>query len=584
MSGPDVAGLAIATTQLCCALAKGLYSIIQEVRSASEDARQVQDSLVTLHQRLYQVQCLFERNVPQDPLEQDYRNSIFGVLEAINKDLDTLRNKLRLDVILAAKGSRKQTTWVVVQRMFEEADIREVKARLGRSEEVLQSHFMILSLFLCWKTRDDVAELTSTIRPVLARLFQDAKATEQRQRSETASLLSSRTIHQGSAGNDTDVDTVLGSESDRDYQGAVDMWQHQFEDMIKSVKDLSLHETPRPKFVPSVLNQDFDDRVGSDIPNSVEDSEVHSSQTPQPSPTTSTTDAAPEDINEGTDGVDPRDWCKSQGFEVDKPGFRYDVSDDAAPDVLKGVSPIHQAIKKGETSVLGQMLSSPGYNVDVRLRSKHDDATPLLLACSERKAEAVELLLSKQARIDTRDCTDQTGLHLCQSSSPGGIEVARVLIEHKNPWPSKLSVNATDKYKTTAAHLAARVGDAEMVEYLVGKGADPNSQQLDGSTPLMVALKYTMDYAKIKRIIDILVKHNANLALKNKQNENAVLVAQRYSERSVIKYLQAQMRLMNSDRGSSRRTSEQDCGVQAHRAKFSILTGFHRGTRMVGFS
>ena len=84
--------------------------------------------------------------MPQDPLEQDYRNSIFGVLEAINKDLDTLRNKLRLDAILAAKGSRKQTTWAVVQRMFEEADIREIKARLGRCEEVLQSHFMILSL------------------------------------------------------------------------------------------------------------------------------------------------------------------------------------------------------------------------------------------------------------------------------------------------------------------------------------------------------------------------------------------------------------------------------------------------------
>ncbi|KAF4958983.1 hypothetical protein FSARC_10886 [Fusarium sarcochroum] len=547
MSGLEAAGLALAATQICQSLANTLFSLIQEVRGASEDARKTQDSLARLHLRLDQVHRLFERNVPQDPLEKDYRDSIFGVLETINKDLVTLRDKLRLDKILGAQRSSKHATWAVVQRRFEGDDIKEIKVRLGRSEALLHSHFMMLSLFLCYKTQDDVAELSSTIRPVLALLLQNARATEQRQRSETVSLRFSRMFQQVSDDTDTDVDTVLGSESDRDYQGAFDTWQHQSEDMIESVKSLSSPEISRSNYVPSVMNQDFNDQVAPDVQDPVE---RHLSQTSQHSPLISTTDDAPDD----TVGGYSRTWCIAQGYDVSKPGFRYDVGDDAAPGDLKGVSPIHHAIKMGEMSILKHMLSLPDCDMEVRLRSIDDDATPLLLACSQRKVEAVKLLLSKHAQIEATDCTGKTSLHLCQSSSSGGTEVARLLLEHENA--ECLDVEAKDKYSMTAAHIAARVGDSDMLDYLVGKmRADPNSQQLDGSTPLMVALKSNITTATKRKIIRVLVKHNANLAIVNNKQENAERVAKRYSERDVYKYLQAQI---SSDKGNSRRTSEQD--------------------------
>jgi ankyrin repeat protein len=66
----------------------------------------------------------------------------------------------------------------------------------------------------------------------------------------------------------------------------------------------------------------------------------------------------------------------------------------------------------------------------------------------------------------------------------GDLEKARLLVDHG------ADINALDEeYRSTPLGVAARWGNAEMVEFLLSRGADPNLSGAPWSTPLVWARK-----------------------------------------------------------------------------------------------
>ncbi|KAF5713244.1 ankyrin repeat [Fusarium mundagurra] len=481
----------------------------------------MQDTLSVLHTRLDQVRALFDANVPQARLERDFRVSIDRALENIHRDLELLSGKLQIHVILEAKGSKRLETWYALQRKFQSDDIRNIKERLAGSEEILQSHFLMLSIYISYKTRDEVTDFKVLLRPILQKLLFYATHMEERQRPQVAE---SRSIkkHQHATDAHGASNTFPEDDSDRKYHDAFETWKHISEDMIMSIDDPPWHQVSNSKYVPSILNESRD---GASIIPTARDLEETNGVSPSSrlglglSRVEEIPDQPPEDVTE-----ELIDWCKEQGYPVKASNFRCDLICETAPSALKGIAPIHQAIKTHNMAVLEKMLSQD-CNIEVCLKDGSQDLTPFLLACSELNAPAVKLLLAKGAKADAVDRKRQTGLHLCQSSKVDGRPVAKLLLQ--DPKAIALNVNAQDQHGITATHIAARVGDVKMLEYLLRdqpgkKVADANAQQQDGSTPLMVAL--TSPILNKKEVIDVLLRCS-DLSVKNKKGEDAKKVA-----------------------------------------------------------
>ena len=61
--------------------------------------------------------------------------------------------------------------------------------------------------------------------------------------------------------------------------------------------------------------------------------------------------------------------------------------------------------------------------------------------------------------------------------------------EAKQEFAMPSDINAVDEDGNTVLHIAAQVDDADLITYFIFKGADPELKNLDGDTPLHVAIK-----------------------------------------------------------------------------------------------
>lgn len=247
------------------------------------------------------------------------------------------------------------------------------------------------------------------------------------------------------------------------------------------------------------------------------------------------------------------EWCRKQGFQVDKEGFGYHVCATNVSGRLKGFSPVHQAVKMNAVDQLKHMLAF-SCNLEYRLETSHDDPTPLLLACSERNTEAVRILLDKGASVGAKDCAGMNGLHRCQTSVPGGTEIARLLLKHTKS--GRMDIEEKDHNGKTAVHLAAQMGNVPMLEFLLNpkRGADPNARQSDGSTPIMVAVLSSIDNKK--NVVNVLLKNKADISIQNKNQQTVQDIAKRQGEKVIALLLNAHAEDSTSQRGEPRRGSE----------------------------
>ena len=189
---------------------------------------------------------------------------------------------------------------------------------------------------------------------------------------------------------------------------------------------------------------------------------------------------------------------------------------------------LHVALKSDHNkAALVSILLEAGANIEERgLYSR----TPLLHAAGltisrehvdeqqarQERREVVAVLLEHGAKVNARDESRRTALHLALRQK-GGVELVEMLLEHGadvNVRPPPLheavsryrdtpelvrllldkgaDVNATDSEGRTALHRGVYWG-VELVRLLLDKGADVNATDSEGRTPLYHSLRSDSD-------------------------------------------------------------------------------------------
>jgi hypothetical protein len=156
------------------------------------------------------------------------------------------------------------------------------------------------------------------------------------------------------------------------------------------------------------------------------------------------------------------------------------------------------AAQEGEIDVVHELVQEEGIDVNAKDES---GLTALHFSCKKDQFAIINLLLDNGANVDVRDSGGWTPLHLALKN----VEVARLLV-------SKGGANVNAKINfggQTTLHLAVKIADIAMIRFLLNKGADLNSKDKYGWTPLHHAcFHYCRHRCSVHyEIIDILVQN-----------------------------------------------------------------------------
>ena len=105
----------------------------------------------------------------------------------------------------------------------------------------------------------------------------------------------------------------------------------------------------------------------------------------------------------------------------------------------------------------------------------------LIQAVQQNNSEAVEILLTADADVNTTLCDGTTPLMV--ASREGYTEVVRLLLKEN------ITIDATSKTGETAIYKASKQGHSTIVRILLKAGANPRIQGNKGQTPLIAAIK-----------------------------------------------------------------------------------------------
>jgi ankyrin repeat protein len=193
------------------------------------------------------------------------------------------------------------------------------------------------------------------------------------------------------------------------------------------------------------------------------------------------------------------------------------------------ITDVRVAALAGRADAAGRLLKENPRSVNITGEWKR---TALHLAAERGHAAVIAVLLRNGASPEARDFTPgATALH--HAAAWGHVEAARALlagkadvraaIEHSKEQPvhlaamnghramidlllaHKADLNAPTEYSPSLLHKCVQKDDADMLAYLLKKGARPDIRDEDGPTPLHAALeKRRWDMARI------LLRHGAN--------------------------------------------------------------------------
>jgi ankyrin repeat protein len=142
--------------------------------------------------------------------------------------------------------------------------------------------------------------------------------------------------------------------------------------------------------------------------------------------------------------------------------------------LLSNGADVNAKKQSDDTPLLMAALAGPEH-LEKHLSTEGDDVTTDT-AVYLRELEKFKSLLKNDTKVDSRNLTDATPLHL--TALDGNIELTELLIANS------ADVNAKCKFGETPLHFAAGGGHKEIVELLIENGANINATDYQRHTPL----------------------------------------------------------------------------------------------------
>lgn len=175
----------------------------------------------------------------------------------------------------------------------------------------------------------------------------------------------------------------------------------------------------------------------------------------------------------------------------------------------KGDTPLIPACQKGYEEIVLMLLSSGAI---INYSNSNGD-TPVIICCRTGQAKILEILL-------TRSDKDKEMNHLAKidgfnallaATEQNKYECIQVLLKLGAQIESKTEKDNPILAYGTSLHLAAYYGQYEAAKCLLQEGTNPNSRDLNDSTPLHIAIKQNQ-----VKIIELLKLFGADLKAKDK--------------------------------------------------------------------
>uniref|UniRef100_A0A0B6ZRJ0 SOCS box domain-containing protein n=1 Tax=Arion vulgaris TaxID=1028688 RepID=A0A0B6ZRJ0_9EUPU len=140
-------------------------------------------------------------------------------------------------------------------------------------------------------------------------------------------------------------------------------------------------------------------------------------------------------------------------------------------------TPLHKAVAADKADMV-EYLCQRGAKLDI---SNAQEQCPIHIACEKGFLRCISILIRFGASLDVTDSHAQTPL--CVAIVENQTTVAKLLVDEG------ASVHVADKHGYTAMHTASMRGNLELIDYFVAAGADVNVRTVDSlHTPLMSAV------------------------------------------------------------------------------------------------
>ncbi len=187
----------------------------------------------------------------------------------------------------------------------------------------------------------------------------------------------------------------------------------------------------------------------------------------------------------------------------------------------QGQTPLHIAAYNGQDSIVKILLEN---GADANIKNENG-LTPIFLAISQGKVKAAKLLL--EAKNATTNPTDSNGLTpLHKSATVGNKEMVQLLLD------KGAELHAKDPNGNTALHLAAYFGKEDAVKILLERKAAVDARSHKDTTPL--------DYAVLQGqegVVKILLEQGALANVKTVDLLNILSLALKKGHLSIAKVL-----------------------------------------------
>ena len=176
----------------------------------------------------------------------------------------------------------------------------------------------------------------------------------------------------------------------------------------------------------------------------------------------------------------------------------------------------YKAIINNDTSTAKSCLDE-GLDPNYQYQFK---ANLLFLACFTGNVEIVELLISKEARVNEIGPKNVTPINMMCARE--NVKIVRLLIDHVD-----FSITGPDGLG--ALHVASMSDSPEILNLLIEKQAPLNAKDSSENTPLMLAVLRNK-----RNNVKILIKAGADLSIEDSSGKTPLY---RATDRKIIKYL-----------------------------------------------